>query len=91
MGFQRFVEDFRCDVCDAQVEGDGYTNHCPTCLWSKHVDRLPGDRAHPCRGLMEPVELRTSRHGFDVVHRCTTCHEVRTCRTVANDNLDALL
>ena len=26
-------------------EGNGYTNHCSQCLWSKHVDINPGDRS----------------------------------------------
>ncbi|MEK7158524.1 MAG: RNHCP domain-containing protein, partial [Patescibacteria group bacterium] len=43
--FQRRVEDFTCESCGAQVTGDGYTNHCPQCLVSKHVDVYPGDRA----------------------------------------------
>ena len=34
--FQRHVEDFECEHCGAFVEGDGYTNHCPACLWCKH-------------------------------------------------------
>ncbi|MFA6992594.1 MAG: RNHCP domain-containing protein, partial [Candidatus Gracilibacteria bacterium] len=36
--FSRTIEDFVCEKCGAKVKGDGYTNHCPKCLWSKHVD-----------------------------------------------------
>ena len=50
--FERNVEDFVCTVCGQQVEGNGYTNHCPKCLSSLHVDINPGDRASSCYGVM---------------------------------------
>ena len=55
--FARTVEDFVCEKCGTQVEGDGYTNHCPHCLWSRHVDVNPGDRKATCKGMMEPVAV----------------------------------
>ena len=45
MSFTRKVEDFTCEHCGREVHGNGYTNHCPHCLHSKHVDVNPGDRA----------------------------------------------
>jgi hypothetical protein len=53
--FKKTKEDFVCEHCGKPVVGNGYTNHCPECLWSKHVDVNPGDRAATCLGLMEPV------------------------------------
>ncbi|MFN2146641.1 MAG: RNHCP domain-containing protein, partial [Anaerolineales bacterium] len=35
--FQRRIEYFICEHCGAEVSGVGFTNHCPVCLWSKHV------------------------------------------------------
>ena len=55
--FQRTKEDFTCEKCNLVVNGSGYTNHCPRCLWSKHVDVNPGDRQATCQGFMEPVCL----------------------------------
>ena len=55
--FQRKKENFVCEHCGQEVIGNGYTNHCPSCLHSKHVDINPGDRAETCGGLMEPVDL----------------------------------
>ena len=43
---------FACVHCSAPVPAntDGhYRNHCPHCLWSLHVDELPGDRASDCQ------------------------------------------
>ncbi|MBR6751902.1 MAG: RNHCP domain-containing protein, partial [Alphaproteobacteria bacterium] len=42
--FVKRVENFTCAHCGAEVFGNGYTNHCPKCLWSRHVDNNPGDR-----------------------------------------------
>lgn len=75
--FTRRVEDFVCARCGRLVEGDGFTNHCPRCLWSRHVDVHPGDRAARCEGLMEPVAVVVGPSGRDVVHRCTVCGVTR--------------
>ena len=71
--FKRKKENFVCEKCGAVVKGNGYTNHCPRCLWSKHVDINPGDRMCLCRGLMEPVEVVKKGDSFRVLHRCIRC------------------
>jgi hypothetical protein len=73
-----------------------YRNHCPHCLWSLHVDELPGDRASDCRAPMEPVGLvEKSGKGWQVVHRCTRCGHRQPNRLVrdgeAPDDLDLVL
>lgn len=59
--------------------GDGYTDHCPKCLWGKHVDEeIPGDRASECRGMMEPIETRCQMTDvrYKIKYRCIKCgHE----------------
>ncbi|GIW69886.1 MAG: hypothetical protein KatS3mg101_0633 [Patescibacteria group bacterium] len=55
--FQKKKENFICKNCGYFVIGNGYTNHCPRCLYSEHVDINPGDRANTCEGLMEPVGI----------------------------------
>ncbi|HQY53570.1 MAG TPA: RNHCP domain-containing protein [Ignavibacteria bacterium] len=35
--FQKRTEDFTCGNCGCKVTGDGYTNHCPECLYRMHV------------------------------------------------------
>ncbi len=89
--FQRRVEDFVCEVCGLRVHGTGYTNHCPRCLWSKHVDVHPGDRAAGCHGLMQPVGLEVERGRYVIVHRCTRCGLVRRNRAAPEDDFEALL
>lgn len=72
--FQKKKEDFVCEKCSFFVVGNGYTNHCPKCLWSKHVDKNPGDRSEECQGLMLPagIELRKAGKYF-ILHKCTKC------------------
>lgn len=80
---------FDCAICGSTVlplEGGGFRNHCPHCLWSRHVDRVPGDRAECCNGLMEPVGLEgSSARGWSVVHRCQACGFERRNRAALDD------
>ncbi|MDI3257306.1 MAG: RNHCP domain-containing protein [Kyrpidia sp.] len=63
----------RCGLPVAPLPGS-CRNHCPRCLWSRHVDELPGDRAAGCGGLMEPVAVEyDGKKGYMVVHRCRRC------------------
>ena len=55
--FTKRVEDFICEKCGTKNVGTGFTNHCFKCLWSKHVDINPGDRAESCQGMMEPFKI----------------------------------
>lgn len=90
---------FTCTNCRTAVlpQADGsYRNHCPRCLWSRHVDIVPGDRASTCRAPMEPVALRDKPgKGQQVVHRCTACGARRANRpaggAVQPDAVDALI
>lgn len=91
MGFEKRVEDFACAQCGTSVQGGGYTNHCPQCLWSKHVDNDPGDRAAACGGMMEPLRVEGSTGRYRLVHRCTLCGIERRVDTNPADNTDALL
>jgi hypothetical protein len=71
--FQRRREDFTCENCGREVKGDGYTNHCPACLFSKHVDIMPGDRSSPCGGLMTPSAIEMTGGKYFIVHVCQAC------------------
>jgi hypothetical protein len=88
--FQRTVEDFICGHCGAKVTGNGYTNHCPKCLWSKHVDINPGDRMNICGGLMQPVGLQNNHGNFLLTHRCVVCGFESKCKSAPKDDINAL-
>ena len=89
--FQRTKEDFTCEKCDHLVSGSGYTNHCPKCLWSKHVDINPGDRQAACHGLMEPVEVELINGKYTITHRCILCGYEKRNKTAEDDNFDAIV
>lgn len=89
---------FVCAQCGQSVQAltnGSYRNHCPSCLWSLHVDEAPGDRASPCRGLMEPVGMTKSKKHLQIVHRCLRCGALRRNRvadsTAQPDSIDALV
>jgi len=89
--FQKTIEDFTCQHCGHDVTGNGYTNHCPACLWSKHVDVHPGDRASTCGGMMEPVELTIHEKKYIIKHKCTVCGFEKNNASVEGDNTDAII
>lgn len=90
-GFTRYIEDFNCAHCGAVVRGNGYTNHCSNCLWSKHVDNNPGDRAATCGGMMEPVSVAPDGARYVITHRCVVCGKVKRQRTSDDDNIDRII
>ena len=89
--FTKTVEDFVCASCGAAVTGSGYTNHCPHCLWSRHVDIYPGDRQSPCGGMMEPVAFVVSGSDCIIEQKCTECGHVHKNRMRPGDDIQALI
>lgn len=90
--FIRKKENFICDTCDTPVRGTGYTNHCPECLFSKHVDKdLPGDRQSKCQGLMEPINLELKHNQQYLIHHCQKCGKTSRNKTSPEDNFEKLL
>ena len=70
--FTEIDEEFICENCGKKVEKLGYScrNHCNYCLYSKHVDKNPGDRAEECHGLLEPIGIEINNKK-GVVERLT--------------------
>lgn len=89
--FKRRQEDFQCEYCGTVMHGDGYTNHCTQCLYSKHVDIFPGDRQAECQGLMEPILLARENGEEKLIHRCLLCGYAKKNRVSESDNFEALL
>lgn len=89
--FKRAKEDFVCEKCGLGVKGDGYTNHCSLCLWSKHVDVNPGDRAALCGGMMEPVGVEIKNGGYTIIHRCVACGFEKKNKSAKDDTFDVII
>ena len=89
--FTKRVEDFVCANCGANVSGNGYTNHCPKCLYSKHVDNNPGDRLSTCGGMMRPISVETTKDGFVITHKCEKCGKIIRQHSSPDDDIDTII
>ncbi|MBR3837279.1 MAG: RNHCP domain-containing protein [Clostridia bacterium] len=96
--FQKNDGGFTCVVCGYEVKPNGVTSrdHCPKCLSSLHVDINPGDRANPCRGVLEPVSAKPHpKKGFQIIYRCKKCgmlHQNKAALTGADpDDVDVII
>ena len=105
---RRLNADFRCIHCRFAVttervfSGVGNRNHCPYCLYSRHLDLWkPGDRLSACKGKMKPVGLtfkqvrkkypRQESGELMIIHQCVDCAKVTINRVAADDFTDRLL
>jgi len=89
--FTRRQEDFTCEVCGMHVHGNGYTNHCPRCLSSKHVDIHPGDRACSCHGIMLATGFELKRGSEYIIHTCQKCGHTRPNKASPDDDRNAIM
>jgi len=90
--FIKVVEDFECENCGERVVGDGYTDHCPKCLWGKHVDEIvPGDRQSSCKKLMKPVGIIYKNGKFKIHYKCSGCSHEFWVREGEEDDREKLL
>jgi len=89
--FQRKIEDFKCENCGHSVKGNGYTDHCPNCLWSKHVDINPGDRLSDCRGLMHPIGLELKHGERRIVYMCIKCGFKHRVKAAIDDDGEKII
>ncbi|MFN8138965.1 MAG: RNHCP domain-containing protein [Fimbriimonadales bacterium] len=88
--------NFVCSNCGNLVyfndAGTSHRNHCPTCLFSVHLDKSPGDRRADCSGMMEPIAVWVRANGeWALIHRCRLCGAIRSNRIAADDNPMKLL
>lgn len=99
---------FVCRQCQAYVtslpvlSGVQNRNHCPLCLWSRHVDHIkPGDRMSACKASMQPIGL-TVKQTHDkygcckngelmLIHRCSQCGKISINRIAADDLTEGLM
>ncbi|MGE0431763.1 MAG: RNHCP domain-containing protein [Planctomycetota bacterium] len=71
----------------APLNNGSTRNHCPHCLWSRHLDVIPGDRAADCGELMRPIAVEAdARRGWMLVHCCEKCGAVHRNRVSLDDD-----
>lgn len=91
--FKMIDEPFTCENCGKRVPRLGYTarDHCPFCLYSKHVDVNPGDRRNPCKGLLRPVGIEKFKDSFKILYECTKCGNKHKNIMANDDNMDMII
>jgi len=95
---------FICENCHKEVINtlENNRNHCPYCLYSKHVDIKSGDRMSLCRGMMEPIGLTFKKIKPDkfnpnkkgelmIIHQCLLCKYISINKLAVDDRSDLVL
>lgn len=86
-------EHFTCENCGQEISPLGYTarDHCPHCLYSKHVDIMPGDRANPCKGLLKPVGIEKFKDTYKILYKCNSCNQDHKNIMAKDDDMDLII
>ena len=92
--FKMIDESFVCENCKKEVKPLGYTarDHCPFCLYSKHLDIIPGDRKSDCHGLLKPRGIEKGKKGkYKIVYECLKCQEIIKNIQAIDDNVEEII
>ena len=86
-------ENFICDNCKKYVNKLSYTarDHCPYCLYSKHVDINPGDRLNTCTGLLKPIDIEKFKNTYKIIYICEKCWQTHKNIMAKDDSIDLLI
>ena len=92
--FTEIDEEFVCENCGKLVRKLEYScrNHCPYCLYSKHVDVNPGDREEKCHGKLKPIGIElNSKKGYVIVFKCEKCGAIRKNKAAKDDDMNLII
>lgn len=92
--FTKRDEEFICEHCGKKVSKLGYTSrdHCPYCLYSKHLDNMPGDREAQCKGPLKPIQVELdSKKGYVIIYKCEKCGAIKKNKSAEDDDKDLLI
>ena len=86
-------QGFICEHCNMEVEKLNYTSrdHCPFCLYSKHVDIMPGDRQNDCKGLLKPISIEKFKDTYKIIYTCEKCKKSHKNIMAKDDNMDLII
>ncbi len=84
---------FRCEHCGQEVPPLQYSarDHCPFCLYSKHVDINPGDRKNTCQGLLKPVGIEKYRDTYKIIYKCERCQMLHKNTIAKDDDMNLII
>ena len=91
--FKMIDEKFICENCKKDVDQLYYTarDHCPYCLYSKHVDINPGDRLNECRGLLKPIGIEKFKDSFKIIYKCDKCNQLHKNIMADDDDMNLII
>lgn len=91
--FNMIDEVFTCENCAKNVDKLNYTarDHCPYCLYSKHVDINPGDRMNECKGLLEPIGIEKFKDTYKIIYKCKKCNQMHKNIIANDDNMNLII
>ena len=91
--FTMIDEMFICENCGCNVPALNYTarDHCPNCLYSKHVDIMPGDRLNACKGLLAPIGIEKYKNTYKIIYKCLKCGQIHKNIMANDDNYDLII
>ena len=91
--FNMIDEEFICENCNKNVKKLKYSarDHCPFCLYSKHVDILPGDRKNICKGLLIPIGIEKFKSSYKIVYKCERCNEIHKNIVASDDDINIII
>ena len=91
--FKMVDEEFVCENCGNKVNTLKKTarDHCNKCLYSKHVDIMPGDRKNDCNGLMIPIAVEKFKNTYKIIYKCDKCHMIHKNIMADDDNFDEII
>lgn len=91
--FTMIDEPFICEHCHSEVTPLQYSarDHCPKCLYSKHVDVMPGDRDNKCKGLLRPIGVEKFKNTYKIIYKCEKCKEEHKNIMADDDDFDLII
>lgn len=91
--FNMIDEEFICENCGQAVQKLHYSarDHCPYCLYSKHIDINPGDRSNNCQGLLKPTNIEKYKNTYKIIYKCLKCNQKHKNIMANDDNFDLIV
>ena len=91
--FNMIDEEFICENCHKKVNKLKYSarDHCPYCLYSKHLDIMPGDRQNKCRGMLKPIGIEKFRNTYKIIYKCEKCGTAHKNIIANDDDFDEII
>ena len=91
--FNKNDKPFMCEYCKKEVSTLNYTSrdHCPFCLYSKHVDINPGDRLNKCQGLLKPIDIEKFKDSYKIIYQCKKCLKIHKNIIAKDDDINKLI